>query len=572
MTLRIANDFELPIEFVTQASSVLAKRRAGKSYLARKIVEQAHRAAQQVVIVDPKGDWWGVRSAADGKAPGLPIVIFGGERGDVPIEASAGELVAKLLVEETVSALVDLSLFRKHEVATFMASFLETLYRLKNHERYRTPLLLVIDEADAIAPQKPMPNEARMLGAANDIVRRGGQRGLGCMLISQRSAVLNKDVLTQAEVLVCLRTIAPQDLKAINAWIDVHGTEQQRRKLMDTLPSLPIGDAWVWSPGWPTAKGIFQRIHALPIETFDSGATPRPGQKRVEPKTLAQVDLDALRRHMSELLERAAADDPKKLRARIAELERQLAKKPTVLPSPPPIEVPLLSSEERAYLNRLVGDSGRLDEMTKALREVSERLHSITARFEACSSKVLMRAPQAAVAVRSEVRRDTKPVNGSKPQNEDEAKLGRGERQTLIAIAQSSDGATREQLTVVTGFKRSTRDAYIYRLRNAGYADLMGDRVVVTDAGRDWLGDDYEPLPTGEALRAWHLARLPEGERRCLEMLLEAYPDPVEREQIDERLGYARSTRDAYLHRLSKRRLVETNGRGEVRASAELFS
>jgi DNA helicase HerA-like ATPase len=83
--------------------------------------------------------------------------------------------------------------------------------------------MLLIDEADAIAPQKPQENEARMLGAAEDIVRRGGQRGLGCMLITQRSAVLNKNVLTQVEMIVALRTIAPQDLKAMDAWIEVHG-------------------------------------------------------------------------------------------------------------------------------------------------------------------------------------------------------------------------------------------------------------------------------------------------------------------------------------------------------------
>jgi len=63
----------------------------------------------------------------------------------------------------------------------------------------------------------------------------------------------------------------------MNAWIDVHGTPGQRKTLMDSLPSLPTGDAWVWSPGWPTGDGIFSRSHVLPIETFDSGATPKPG-------------------------------------------------------------------------------------------------------------------------------------------------------------------------------------------------------------------------------------------------------------------------------------------------------
>ena len=67
------------------------------------------------------------------------------------LEKAGGELVAKLIVEERVSALLDLSDFRKGEVAVFMADFLEALYRLKNREKFRTPLMLVIDEADAIA-------------------------------------------------------------------------------------------------------------------------------------------------------------------------------------------------------------------------------------------------------------------------------------------------------------------------------------------------------------------------------------------------------------------------------------
>ncbi len=322
--LSLAKNLSLPLEAVTQAFGILAKRRAGKSYTARRFAEQLFNAGQQIVIVDPKGDWWGIRSSADGKGPGLPVVILGGERGDVPLEVNAGEVVAKLVVEERVSVLLDLSLLRKNEVATFMGIFLETLYRLKAREQYRTPVMLIVDEADAIAPQKPFGGEERMLGAAEDIVRRGGQRGIGCTLITQRSAVLNKNVLTQIQALIVLRTISPQDLKAIDAWIDVHGTEEERKLLKESLPSLPTGDAWVWSPGWPTADGIFEHVHVLPIETFDSGATPKPGEKRIEPKNLADVDLDALSRQMTATIEKAKAENPKELQRKVHELEGKI--------------------------------------------------------------------------------------------------------------------------------------------------------------------------------------------------------------------------------------------------------
>ncbi len=347
-TLKIAKGIDLPLDIVTQTIAILAKRRAGKSYTMRKLVEQLFEAAQQVILVDPKGDQWGIRSSVDGKKPGFPIVILGGEHGDAPLEVNAGEVVAKLVVEERVSILLDLSTFRKHEVATFMTAFLENLYRLKAREEYRTPVMLVVDEADAIAPQKPQKGEERMLGAAEDIVRRGGQRGIGCALITQRSAVLNKNVLTQAQMLIVLRTIAPQDLAAMKAWIDVHGSEEEGGMLMESLPSLPIGDAWFWSPGWPTAEGIFIRSHVLPIETFDSGATPAPGEKKIVPKNLADVDLDALKKQMSATIERAKNDDPKILKKKIAELEQQNT---TLLKNP--FQKDLTKEDVEPYLKEL---------------------------------------------------------------------------------------------------------------------------------------------------------------------------------------------------------------------------
>jgi hypothetical protein len=101
--VRLARELELPLDLVTQTVGVLAKRRAGKSYLARRLVEQLHHAGQQIIVVDPKGDWWGILSSHDGSGPGLPFVILGGERGHVPLEVTGGELVAQLVVEERVS-------------------------------------------------------------------------------------------------------------------------------------------------------------------------------------------------------------------------------------------------------------------------------------------------------------------------------------------------------------------------------------------------------------------------------------------------------------------------------------
>lgn len=149
--------------------------------------------------------------------------------------------------------------------------------------------------------------------------------------------------------------------------------------------------------------------------------------------------------------------------------------------------------------------------------------------------------------------------------------LAAGERKVLVAIAQNPGGVRRETITVVTGYKRSSRDTYIQRLSQKGLVAPAGDRVVATEAGVTELGDDFEPLPTGPALRDQVLRDLPEGEAKVLQVLIDHYPDLVSRDEIDVVTGYRRSSRDTYLQRLRLRELVEVAKGGVVRARDNLF-
>lgn len=572
-TIKISSALSLPLDVVTQTIAILAKRRAGKSYAMRRIVEQLFVAGQQIILVDPKGDQWGIRSSADGKGKGLPIIILGGEHGDVPLEANAGEIVAKLVVEDGVSTVLDISSFRKNEVAVFMTGFLENLYRLKAQEKYRTPMMLVIDEADAIAPQKPYKGEERMLGAAEDIVRRGGQRGIGCILVTQRSAVLNKNVLTQAQVLVALRTIAPQDLAAMNSWIDVHGTQEERKTLMESLPSLPTGDAWFWSPGWPTEEGIFRRVHVLPIETFDSGATPKPGEMRKEPKTMADVDLEALKRQMSSTIEKIKSDDPKALRRRISELERE---KETILKTQPkqnPVKIERINVPTIGK-RTLEGMKESERKMRKLAKVINEAVTVINAGIEKFSSEIIkaerLSMPQKPIIDRPEANRRVSVPVISLPKNDGEKTIGSGERAILTAIAQFPEGITNEHIAVLTGYKATSRRTYLQLLSQKGYVRRSGNNFAITKEGINELGSDFVPLPTGPDLQE-HLKRtLPAGEARIFKVILEAYPESVSRENIMDSTGYKQTSIRTYLQNLNARKVIEVEN-GEIRASEKLF-
>jgi DNA helicase HerA-like ATPase len=189
--LRLADDLTLPAEAVTETFAILAKRGAGKTYAAAVLVEEMVTTGLPVCVIDPVGVFYGLRSSADGRSPGLPVVILGGQHADLPLPLEAGAAVADLVIDERVPVVLDLSELSKRGQRRLVADFMEQLFR-----RNRDPLHVVVDEADLFAPQRGGPDLARLLGAYEDLVRRGRARGLGCTSITQRPAVLHKDILS----------------------------------------------------------------------------------------------------------------------------------------------------------------------------------------------------------------------------------------------------------------------------------------------------------------------------------------------------------------------------------------
>lgn len=80
--LKLATNLSLPLDFITERIAFLARTGAGKSGGMRVMFEQMLDAKQFVIFIDPKGDAWGIRAAGVGK--GRPVLVMGGDYGDVP--------------------------------------------------------------------------------------------------------------------------------------------------------------------------------------------------------------------------------------------------------------------------------------------------------------------------------------------------------------------------------------------------------------------------------------------------------------------------------------------------------
>lgn len=287
-TLQIADGFTLPIDVAGEATAVLAKRGAGKTNTGRVLAEEYVRAGVHLVVIDPLGVWWGLRSSADGEHDGLAVPILGGEHGDLPLAVWQGVLTAGVVVSAGASVILDLSDLSKDEQRTFVADFAEELYRLKRRQRSVTHVIL--EEADEFAPQRARAGGdaeevSRMRGAVETLARRGRSSGIGLTFITQRSAALSKDVLTQADTLIAMRTTGPTDIKAIQEWVTRNADGGDA--VVRSLAGLKTGESWVWSP----EREVLARIQVRLADTWDSSATPKYGEERVEPRRRAAVAL-----------------------------------------------------------------------------------------------------------------------------------------------------------------------------------------------------------------------------------------------------------------------------------------
>ena len=333
-----ASDIEASIlsaDALDDRIAIVGTAGSGKTYSAKGFVERLLEAGTRVAVVDPLGVWWGLRASADGAAPGYPVVVFGGRHADVAITAEMGAALGRLIAGQTLACVVDLSeLGSSAARRRFMAAFAEALY-----ETNEEPLHLVLDEADLWAPQRPIKGSEVLLGHIEEIVRRGRVRGFIPWLITQRPAVVHKDVLSQADILIAMKLTASQDRDAIGAWIEGQADRQEGKRILGDLPRLQQGEGYLWAPG----RGILRQVRFPAIRTFDSSRTPKRGERLAVPRTLAEVDLTAIVAALA--AEPPDTDKPAKDQRKYAQLERELAAAKT--------RIEALEQENREFAARL---------------------------------------------------------------------------------------------------------------------------------------------------------------------------------------------------------------------------
>lgn len=533
-TLKISKEISLPIDAITQTIAAIGRKGAGKTYLSQMIAEQMLDAKGQIVVVDPVGNWWGLRVNADGKTKGKEIFVIGGDHGDVPLVPEAGKRIAQLLVEKAISAVLDVSSFGIGERKRFCADFGEEFFQLK--KKKRTPVHIFLEESQLIVPQNIRPEEARMYSAYEQIVRLGRNYGIGCTLITQRPQSVNKEVLSQVECLCVLQITGLHERKALEAWVQEVGAD---RKLIGELPGLERGEGYVWSPAW---LRIYQRVHFSKKQTFDASATPEVG-KKTKAASLSAVDVDLLKKDIADVVEQAEKDDPVALRKKIVALEREL--KTNSKPDPAAITRAVgtaVAQREHELLTAFETERAKYRFALTNASNTLKQIEKLTNRPEVLDlAKIDVKSPPIPI---TRVTAPVIPVRSSPvpiPQlDSNPGEISQPEQKVLNAIAwMNSIGVAepaKEPVAFIAGYtptSGSFKNA-AGALRSKGLVIYPNTNIALTDEGRA-----IAVMPDDEgSLHDRVLQRLGAPERKILEILLQTPGQAIGDQELAPAAGY----------------------------------
>lgn len=550
-------DVLLRTRLLVQASSG-----GGKSWLLRRLTEQLFGKVQ-VIVIDPEGEFATLRER-------FGYVLAAVKGGDTPVtlRPKSPELLATRLLELRSPAVCDLYELparnrERHDRHAWVRRFLEAL--IDAPKSLWHPLVVVVDEAHVFVPEKGH-GESEASDAMIALATRGRKRGFAPIFATQRLGKLSKDAAAELQNVMIGPTFIDVDRKRAAETLGIEGRDL--RTFYDELRMLKPGRFWALGRAIATERTL---VTVGPVTTThpEAGsakhsAEPPPPPSKVRELLPKLADLPA----EAESKVRTESD----LRARIAELERELAKKPAPAPAAVKekrVEVPVVSE---AKLERLAGEISKLKERVDAAHATITEWNTLAktkvAKFVSeTGPRVITGAHPATVTTRLR----QAPAPARRTGNGADMGLGKMPCALLTALAQHPDGLTRQQVLIFAGYRASGDISTTFATFNeSGWIHSAGGRMTITDAGLAALGD-FEPLPMGEALRTRILTDARPMERAILSVLFDVYPNAISRGDLLERAGYKPSGDiSTFLAKMNTMGYVVT-GRGELRASENLF-
>lgn len=251
--LNISPGTKIELEKVVgKCIAVLGITGSGKTNTTAVILEEMLKHKYPMTIVDIDGEYWGLKQKYE------LLVVGKSKNVDIEVNVEHAKQIAEISISKNIPVILDMSGFLYEDTYEFLLNYFEEIWDLAG--KYRKPYEIVLEEAHEFIPQG---NKNDLKEILTRIALRGRKRGLGSIILSQRSAKVEKDILTQAEILFLHKVVHPSDLKVYKEILPLSNKDVHK-----LISSLNVGDCIF------LFENNFELIHLRERETFHAGFTP----------------------------------------------------------------------------------------------------------------------------------------------------------------------------------------------------------------------------------------------------------------------------------------------------------
>jgi len=177
---------------------------SGKSNCSKVFCEEILRINIPIIILDPEGEYASLREKSES------MIVIGGKYADIPLNEYVIEDVINLLYESGVNLIFDTSEMFEQQQVDFSAEVMKILFHKAT--KYRKPIFLIVEECSLVAPEKLNVKSTKY---AKEIISKGRKRGIHSIWISQRTAFVSKDIISQCNIRMIGKLIEDNDINHI---------------------------------------------------------------------------------------------------------------------------------------------------------------------------------------------------------------------------------------------------------------------------------------------------------------------------------------------------------------------
>lgn len=547
MKIKLNNEINIDLEKLLVSKLLIqANSGGGKSWLIRRLVEQAYGKVQ-IIILDPEGEFSTLREKFD--------FILAGKDGDTPADPKSAALLARKLLELEVSAIIDLYELHPQERKHFVRLFIDSM--VNSPKNLHHDVLVILDEAHMFVPEK---DQSEAAGAVIDLASRGRKRGFCAVLATQRISKLAKDAaaecnnkligrtsldidrkraadelgITSKEDVLALRTLSPGEFFAFGPAIS---NEVIKVKVGGVITSVPkAGSLTKVSPPTEKIKKILGKLADLPAEA------------KKEAKTIEElkVEIRSLKAHRCPKVN-STGDIEKAVNMAVIANDRKW----------------------QTEINNLKQESKKFHNMIENIFKIAEK---------AMIDKPLVTEKKINVPVIRPIRYEfprtrEKWETFSMEESEEKPIKGGALRMLKVLVSRYPIELTKSQLATFSKLspRSGTYGTYLGILRSQGMVESNGDLLKASQKGLEHIGEVPNPPQTTEEIIEMWKNNLTGGARRMFEVLVEAN-NSISKEELGERASISPTsgTFGTYLGILRSNGLVE-NENGGIKISSNLF-